>query len=474
MKLLSRLLVFVLLVVTLSGETLAQSSGKDLNAAAAKIVRDFESHYKAKVGVSTQVLKSGKVPFTYNGTVPMIPASNLKLVTTAVALDVLGPNYRFETRLYGPATSNNGVVNGDIVLKASGDPTFFPPYVRNSTSPFTTLAQGLKSHGVNKVTGSLIIDDSDFDRQFISSSYHERYLLDSYAAPFGGLGLNRNVVTLSVGPNGVTTDPSTGSLTIVNKTTPGYTNQIWAERKRGTDRIVIHGVADPNSSVQTTITVGDPVRFAGSSFFRILQSIGVHFAGGWKTVEEGKPASTVGMVLLARHRSPQVKELLERTNVESDNVLAQHLFRRLGANVVGYGTVRNSEAVVRDFFKRFDIPAAGFKMDDGSGLSEKNRIAPFQLVNLLQSMWGHKNGQLFIDSLPGPGQGTLRDRLGGTTVRAKTGTLNNHSGISGYVVTAYGQTIGFSILVNDLESTWPAIEFQDELVKLLANWNQEI
>lgn len=475
MKLLVRSLLSLFLVAAVIGPSAAQTSGKEFNAIASRLVREFETQHGAKVGVSTQVLKSGKVPFSYNGTLPMIPASNLKLVTTAVALDVLGPDFRFETRLYGPSDIKAGVMQGDLVLKGGGDPTFFAPFVDSATSPFKSMASVLKKNGVKRVTGNLVVDDSDYDRKFIPASYHERYLLASYAAPVGGLGLNRNVVTVSVGPDGgLSVDPPTGSLQLVNKVEGAGYDQIWAERQRGSDKVVIHGFARPGSTVQTTLTVADPVRLAASVCYRVLKDSGIGIDGQWRTVEEGKPASLKGMTVIARHRSPRLLELVERTNRESDNLLAEHIFKRLGATVVGLGNAKNSESVVRDFFKRKKISADGLKMADGSGLSEQDRIAPFQMVYVLRNMWDHKDGQKYIDSLPGPGEGTLRGRLGGALVRAKTGTLNNHSGLSGYVVTAYGETVGFSILVNNMQETWPAIELEDEIVSMLARWERPL
>lgn len=472
-----RVLFLLLFLVSACSPVLAQGApgpGKDFNRAAAQLVQDFESSYGATVGISTQVLKSGKIPFTYNGTRPMIPASNLKVVTSAVALDVLGPDYRFETRLYGPGSSKDGVLDGDLVLKGAGDPTFFAPYVDDSTTPFASMAQALRQNGVSRVTGDLIIDDSDFDREFICPAYHARYLLSSYAAAVGGLGVNRNVVTVSVGPNGVVTEPRTGSLQFINKVKIGGYNQIWTERPRGTDRITIHGVTRPGETAQTTLTVHDPVRFAGSVAYRVMTNKNIKIDGKWRLVPEGQPASLAGMVLIAKHRSPKLLEMLQVTNFDSDNIFARHIFRRLGATVVGLGSVRNSEAVVRDFFKRHNISDKGFRMDDGSGLSERNRIAPYQLVYLLKAMWDDPKGQLFIDTLPSPGEGTMRHRLGGLVVRAKTGTLNNHSGLTGYVVTAYGETVAFSILVNDVNTTWPAVDFQDDFVAMLARWDRPL
>jgi PBP4 family serine-type D-alanyl-D-alanine carboxypeptidase len=467
---------FLFLLGALVAPAWAQNAPRrDLQTTINGMVKSFEAqHPGSKVGVSALVFKSGKVAYSYQGTKPMIPASNLKLVTTAVAVDRLGPDFRFETRLYGPSTHQAGVASGDLVLKGGGDPCFYAPYVGSAMEPLQEFARAVKNAGIKKVTGNLIIDDSDFDRNFISDTHLERYRLEAYAAPVSGLSLNRNVVTLNVSLNGISTDPSTGSLEFVNKVTAGGYDQVWVERPRGTDRIIVNGVVRPGSTVSTTLTINDPVRFTGSAFFRSLSKAGIQMAGKWVTVAEGKPASLAGKVMLARHRSPMLKELIRETNVESDNVLAEHIFRRLGASAVGFGSARNSEAVVRDFFSKNGIDDRGLKLFDGCGLSESDRISPFQLVRVLYAMWGHRNGQLFIDSLPGPGEGTLQSRLGGALVRAKTGTLNNHTGLTGFVVTSYGQTVGFSVLVNNVEETWPAVELQDRIVSLLSGWAQPL
>lgn len=466
---------FLFLTFVLAAPAWAQGGPRrDAQTAINALVKDFEARFpKAKVGVSSMVFKTGKVVYSHNGTKAMIPASNLKTVTTAVAIDRLGPGFRFETKLYGPE-AKGGTAVGDLVLKGGGDPSFFPPYTATALEPLQELARALRQNGIRKVEGNLIVDDSDFDREFISSTHLERYRLDAYAAPFGGLSLNRNVVTLNVSLNGVTTDPPTGSLEFVNKVTAGGYDEVWVERPRGADRIVVNGVVRPGSTVSTTLTIHDPVRFTGSAFYRVLQKSGITLTGKWKTVPLGKPASLAGKVLLGRHRSPVLKELVRRTNVESDNLLAEHIFRRLGASSVGFGSARNSEAVVRDFFVKNGIDDTGLKMVDGCGLSEANRISPFQLVRVLYTMWGHHDGQLYIDSLPAPSEGTMQGRLGGSLVRAKTGTLNNHTGLSGYVVTAYGQTVGFSILVNDMAEVWPAVDLQDKIVSILAGQSQAL
>ena len=113
-------------------------------------------------------------------------------------------------------------------------------------------------------------------------------------------------------------------------------------------------------------------------------------------------------------------------------------------------------------------------MVDGSGLSTLDQISPRQLVGVVEIMWRHPNGQAFVDSLPTGGEGTLTSRLGGLVLRAKTGTLDEHSALTGYLVSAYGQTVGFSILVNNVEQTWSGVEIEDKILHTLAAWDQPL
>ncbi len=463
------MLAFLLLFPCSAGAQ--QTSSKEFKSSAASLVQAFESQYQGKVGMSTMVLKSGKIPYSRNGTQAMVPASNLKLVTTAVALDKLGPGFRFKTLLYGPSTEKDGIGQGDLLLKGGGDPTFYVPMVNDPLEPFLNFAKAMKKRGLKGVSGTLIVDANVFDDEYISPTYHDRYLLDDYAAPVAGLSLNRNRVTLNVTTEGVTTKPSSGSLEFVNQVEPGVSNQIWVERPRGTDKVIVHGVVRPGSTAQTTITVGDPVRYAGSAFFRVLRDQGVKVKK-WGVARSRQAPSD--MALLAEHQSPTLTAMITDTNNDSDNVLAQHIFRKFGAAYGGGGTVEGAQAVVRDFLRRNEISDKGMKLYDGSGLSDKNQISPAQVVGVLKAMWSHEHGQIFIDSLPGPGEGTMRRRLGGKVVRAKTGTLKDHSGLSGYVMTAYGETVGFSILVNDVPEVWRAVELQNKLVYLLANWDKPL
>lgn len=429
---------------------------------------------QADVGIYIKVLKTGRVIYNLNGSEPTVPASNLKLVTTALVLDRLGPKYRFETLVMGPEADDQGVINGDLIIKGNGDPTFCPPYNQPADEPLRFFVRELRDQGVKRVTGNVVADDSAFDRQFLGEGWYDRYLLDSYAAPVAALSLNANLVSLDISTQGIVADPSSPSLKLVNKVKPGGYREVWVERERGSDTIVVKGVLPEGVVVQRGLTINNPTAFTAGTFARMLVKGGLTLDGGLKLLPEGQRAQLTGLKTYAKFTSPPALELVRQVNKQSDNLFAQHLFKAVGREFKGVGSAENAEAAVRAFFRRHRLPLNGLKMVDGSGLSELNRISPEQLVGVLGAMWQHQWGQEYIDSLPSGGQGTLRYRLNGTVVRAKTGTLKNSSGLSGYVVSSYGQTLAFSVLVNNVNGTWPAVELEDYIVKMLANWPEPL
>ncbi len=425
-----------------------------------------------RVGIYIKVLKTDRVLYNNGGNQPMIPASNLKLATTAAALDLMGPQHRLETRLLGPA-AENGVIEGDLILRGGGDPSFCYPYHRPSSEPLRYFVRQLRKAGVTKIVGDVVADDSAFDRQFLGQGWHDRYLLDSYAAPVSALSLNANLVELTISTEGITTVPSTPSLNLINKVTPGG-GGVWVERQRGSDDIIIKGSLRPGAVAKRTLTIHNATLFTGGTFLRILKKGGLAITGSLKALEEGQRPTLSGLTIYGRFQSPPLLEMVERINKESDNLFAEHIFKALAFQAKGFGSAANGELAVKEFLDTRGYDVSGLKMVDGSGLSELNRISPRQLVDVLDAMWNHPLGQAYIDSLPAGGQGTLRYRLNGLTVRAKTGTLKGHSGLTGYVVSSYGQTLAFSVLVNDVPSTWSAIDLEDHIVKILATWPQPL
>ncbi len=426
---------------------------------------------RGKAAVYIKVLKSGRVLYNERGTTPMIPASNLKVLTTATALDLLGPDYRFETELRGPQANSGGIIAGHLYLVGSGDPSFCEPYNAPATEPFRFFVRQLRKAGVKGVVGDVVADDSAFDREFRGQGWFDRYLLDDYAAAVGALSVNANLVEVVITPGKISTNPSTPSIQFVNKVKAGSYTEVYVDRKPGSDVVTVGGVIAPGGVVRRTITVDNPSLFAAGVFSRLLEKGGIQHTGSYRVIDRvAEPAQVSQLKVYARFKSPTLLKLATQVNKESDNLFAQHLFKAVGERYRGQGSASNAEAAVMAFMQRNGIDTTGLRMVDGCGLSTLDRVSPQQMVEVLNAMWLNPHGQDFIDSLPAGGQGTLAYRLNGLKVRAKTGTIKDCSALSGYVVSAYGQTIAFSVIVNDVEGSWSAIDLEDRVVQAIAGW----
>lgn len=447
-------------------------SAQDLKARIYRILTGNRSLVQGKNAVFVKVLRTGRVLYAHRGREPMIPASNLKILTTAAALDRLGPQFTYHTDLVGPAPGPDGVIQGDVYLRGSGDPTMVSPYNVPGVEPLRFFARQLRQQGVKGITGDVVADDSVFDRQFLGLGWFERYRLDSYSAPVAGLSLNGNVVEVIISSDGVRLDPPSTGLKIVRKAGSGT---VGVDRPRGSDVITVYGRVAPGEVVRRGLTVENPPLFTAGAFQEILRKAGVPQKGGIRLIRPvGEPALLDGMKVYARYESPPLFDVIAQINEESDNLFAEHLFKTLGEQTGGRGTAETAQAAVAEFLQRHGVDTSGLRMVDGCGLSVLNRVSAVQMVGALEAMNRHPASRWFWESLPSGGEGTLTYRLGDVNVRAKTGTLLTDSSLSGYVVTAYGQTVAFSLLFNDVEGVWSAVEAQDRIVRLLATWPEAL
>ena len=435
-----------------------------------KALNDYFIHNpalgQAHSGAYIKVLDSERVLYSHHGSDPLIPASNMKIVTTAAALDLLGPDYHYTTELWGPPVNDKGVVQGDLYLRGNGDPTNTPPYWETPTAMYEQLAGDLQKAGVRAVIGDIVADDSLFDREYYPQGWSDHYHLDSYSAPVAGLSLNGNMVEVRVSGSGASTYPSNNHFKIAYSSQGASDTAI--ERKRGSRTIVVRG---PLSEVNREITVDNPPLFAASAFGNILAGRGVMIKGKVRLIRQlGEPAAVNRRHLYASIPSPDLKTLITEINQQSDNFLAEHLFKTIGARASGRGDTETGEACVKRFLTAHNIDTKGLHMVDGCGLSELNTITPNQLVDTLIVMARHKYSDVYYQSLASNEHGTLRYRIPGTDVHGKTGTLDHYTSLSGYVTTAGGQVVVFSMLFNKIEDISVGIDIQNRVVTMLSQY----
>jgi serine-type D-Ala-D-Ala carboxypeptidase/endopeptidase (penicillin-binding protein 4) len=349
---------------------------------------------------------------------PRILASNTKLFTTSTALTRFGPEYRIATKLLSDGTIDlNGVLRGSLYLQGAGDPAlgvpgFYDRYGGGVGTDLLALVGQLRAAGVRAVTGRLYADDSVFDR--LRGVADSGYATSPYIGPLSGLSFDY-----------------------------GYRGSIG------------EGFA------------ADPAKLAATKLAAALRAAGIAIRG-----QVARAVTPAGAGALATVRSPTMSQLVEATDVYSNNFFAEMLVKLLGAHFDGAGTTAAGTAVVERFARGH---GSGIHAVDGSGLTRGNRASPFQVVGLLRAMRSTAAGEEFIQDLALAGhEGTVADRMQGTAAsgrcRTKTGTLTGVSALSGYCFNRSGRTLIFSILMNGVSDLTLAHYEQDKIAGLVASY----
>jgi D-alanyl-D-alanine carboxypeptidase/D-alanyl-D-alanine-endopeptidase (penicillin-binding protein 4) len=428
----------------------------------------------ARVGVLVHSTRGGRPVYALNEREPFLLASNTKLLTTAAALCLLGPDFKFRT--------SAGMSGEDLRVVAGGDPNLSGRFHEDDpTAIFKAWAAKLKASGVSRVR-NIVLHTGIFDAEHLNPGWKGYDLWWWWSAPFGALSLNDNCVDLRLEPGAegepcrVTLSPATPYVTLVNQTRSAAKPRrpFGFTRAPGTNTITLRGDVAGRSSY--SVAIHDPSRFFGTVLKETLAASGIEVAG---TVEETDAPPDGAYRELASWESGLVPTLAT-CNQPSQNFYAEMLLRTLGWKIKGKGTLENGLAAVREFLER-EPKLEETSQKDGSGLTRENRSSPSDLVKLLRYMRAHPHAPAFVDSLPanGAAKGTLRNRMTAADVkgrvRAKTGHIGGVATLSGYAESAGGDTFVFSILVNAPEgvSTVAADRLQDRMCEILARHKGE-
>jgi D-alanyl-D-alanine carboxypeptidase/D-alanyl-D-alanine-endopeptidase (penicillin-binding protein 4) len=398
--------------------------------------------------------------FKHESDIPLIPASNLKLVTTSAALDRLGPDFRFRTAL---------VRRGDdIVLVGDGDPTFGDAALLKrvnwqSTTVFARWAQQLKNSGITHVR-NVLVDDSVFDQNFVHPSWPVKQQHLPYVAGVAGMNFNANCLDFYIKPTMIgrpvtfVTDPPAGFLSIENDCISGNDNAVWLSREPGSSDLLLKGQIDQSNVEPISVTVLDPPLFAAGVLAEEIKAVGIAMTGQVgrdRTIRAAIPMLPPGSVL-AIHETP-IAAVLGRANKDSMNLYAEALCKRLGAEVSHQsGSWENGLPALRAFLAKAGVEATQYSLDDGCGLSHKNVISPLAITQVLTYDYFGPNRAAFMDSMGVAGMDGryLLTRFAGSDLRGrvllKSGFVNNVSGISGFLHAKDGQWYVFSILMNGI------------------------
>lgn len=430
-------------------------------------------------GVSIVSLRDGRTLYARNEDALLLPASSQKLFTAAAALDALGPDWRYVTRVLRAGTVDpDGTLQGDLYLQGSGDPLL-------ETADLDALAQAVKRAGIRRVRGWVFGDGGRFDRQRYGAGWEWDDMPFYYAAPVSGLNINKNLVRVEVKPGmrvgdpvQVVVEPETMRVLVSVRARTGErgtSSTLAIGRETGRSVITVEGTlaidSQPGAQTSQAVTVEEPALYAADLFLRRLAVAGVVVEG-----LSGEGETPIGGAEIARHESHPLSVLLARLNKPSDNLVAECLLKSLAAERIGQGSWSVGRRLVTEWLIGIGLPSYGFRIADGSGLSRHNYLSARSMTRLLTVMSRHPHGRAFTDSLPIAGvDGTLRNRMKETPAvgncRAKTGTMSSVSSLCGYVVTKQGETLAFAILMNNHPSNEQARIVQDRIVALLAGWD---
>ncbi|HJQ31782.1 MAG TPA: D-alanyl-D-alanine carboxypeptidase/D-alanyl-D-alanine-endopeptidase [Pyrinomonadaceae bacterium] len=472
---------------------------EDLRARIREIVTRPEfasSHLSLKVAS----LDTGRVLFEQDAGRWMQPASNMKLYTVAAALDRLTPDFRFVTSVYAPARLDaSGTIRGDLTIYGRGDPTyavrFNPEGDASYTRAIDELAGQIAGAGVRRVEGDLVGDESYFSGPPLSPGWEWDDLQWWYGAEVSALTINDNSVDLSIKPGAsvgsparINVGPSTPLVTIVDRTTTterGTSRQLSVNRPLGQNTIEVRGSLPIDDKGYTaSVAVSRPALMFVTMLRSALERRGVVFTGQTRTVDaqaraDGQPLQVSSLVEIAARKSPPLSVIAAQCLKPSQNLYAELILRALGKATSSDPKLTSEDAgeqAVRQFLTQAGINPAGLVMNDGSGLSRSDLVTADTTLQLLTYMNRHRFSVTFREALPIAGlDGTLRNRMKGTpaqnNVRAKTGTLGTATSLSGYLFTAAGERLVFSLMINNPpRDTDPRTGFTDAVAVLLATF----
>lgn len=467
---------------------------------------------RGSIGIKFAALDSGKVLFEENAEKFFMPASNMKSFTVATALERLTPDFKFVTSVYGAAMPDSGgTVKGGLTIFGRGDVSFSTSfYDRDFFRGLDMLADRIVQSGVKKIDGDLIADETYFSGSALPTGWEWDDLQWYSGAEVSAFPFNDNVVGLSVRPTSVGApclvafEPMNMVFQVFNTcvtTAKGSRSELVVKKSLDRNILEISGsLPAGGDGFASNVTVTRPAELYISMLQQRLKLKGVEITGRARVVGAKEKAMTTVApqavpVEIARLESPAFSVIVQKTMKPSQNMYTETILWTLGEQGRGWPVVTtetnpfaNAKSTsadrgifaVKNFLAQAGVAPDAIVQYDGSGLSRHNLLTPSALVQLYTYMAKQSRySAIWYDALPVGGvDGTLRNRFKGVrttgNVHAKTGTLDQVSGLSGYVTTAAGERVVFSVLVNGVPNTRQRMSIIDELVSHFANYDGKL
>ena len=418
-------------------------------------------------------IAANRIVAEHNADLSLIPASSLKVVTTATALGILGADYRFETRLeYDGQLSANGTLRGNVYITGTGDPTLASPDMEGVKS-FDALMQNfvdaIKKAGIRRIEGFVVGDASFYETAATGRTWIWEDMGNYYAGGAYGLNIHENLYymdfrlspTLNQAPTFKTTRPEVPDLQVFNELQS-------AGAKSGDNAYIFGSPYTRTRYIRGTLPIGaktftikgsipEPAYFAAHHLSENLEKNGI-YTGDCVTTQRlllQKEKRNLSRKVIATIQSPPLKKIVERANMKSVNLYCESLLKAMGQRKSGKGTSTAGLEAIQDYWTERGVNMKGCIMKDGSGLSPRNAVSAKHFAQIMRkiakdpTVFDH-----FYDSLPVAARsGSLSGMFKGTkaagNLRAKSGYMEGVRSYTGYVKNAAGKDLAFSIIVNN-------------------------
>jgi D-alanyl-D-alanine carboxypeptidase/D-alanyl-D-alanine-endopeptidase (penicillin-binding protein 4) len=433
-------------------------------------------------GIVVESLERHDRLFELNPGTLLVPASVAKLVSIATAVDAVGWNYTWDTRLGTTGRIANGVLGGDLIVSGTGDPG-----TRGDGDAVVALVNWLQTNGVTRIEGRIIGDDNALEEPRPAFAWAWDDLGYPTGALYGALnfGDNKTAVTIEAGavagvPAQLTLDAWSQGRPLINRSVTGArgsTQLLWPEQRPGETALTIAGSIPAGAApARLMISAGNPTLWFATVLRNAVTQAGITVTGPAVDIDDIEPPA--GVTTLYVHRSQTLAATTQPMLKESVNLYAEAAMRLNAPRGARAATNDDALNAFNARMQSWGIPRDGFQMVDGSGLSRRDVIAPDTLLAVLQRMYDASGSSPWMRALPIAGvDGSLENRMKGTpaerNVRAKTGTMSNIRSLAGYVTTAGGEHLAFVVMLNDFEGTGAqAVQAIDAIAVRLAEFRR--
>lgn len=414
------------------------------------------------IGLYAVELETGKVILNQNARHAMTPASNTKVVSTALALARLGPQHMFETKLASDVEPDaNGVLRGNLYWVGGGDPTLasrrFAALQENGATPAEALdafVNAVVERGIRHITGDIVGDDTHFPRDPYPIGWTVDDTIADYGAPVSALTFHENTQALTISPDGVAVWPRADYYTLVHQVKPGETTDIQIDREGR--QLLLSGTLRADRTTEELVAIDEPALFAAAVLKEALEARGIRVDGSAvaRSRRNGDPRPDPPAVTLFTRKSPPLVEILKVIDKFSHNLFAELVLRETARVRTGEGSRQAGIREMTQFLVDVGADPGCCYFQDGSGLSRQTLVTAEALAKVLAYMYQSEHRDAWVGLMPiGGVDGSLRRRFAdakeaGARIRAKTGSLAHVATLSGYALQTKRGDIAFSILFN--------------------------